>query len=44
VASVVQNFQVPVELENQQIQQSIQEQQQQAEMEQQQPIENEAQA
>ena len=43
VASVVQNFQVPVELENQQIQQSIQEQQQQAEMEQQQPIENEAQ-
>jgi hypothetical protein len=43
VASVVQNFQVPVELENQQIQQSIQEQQQQAEMEQQQPIKNEAQ-
>lgn len=35
VASVLQNFQVPVDMENQQMEQAIMEQQQQAEMEQQ---------
>lgn len=39
VASVLQNFQVPVDMENQQIEQAIMEQQQQVEMEQQQPQE-----